>query len=279
LLRALSFPRISKIWSCADLLRGARVCSGADDFNLCVSRGHIYIGGRLFVDWNKIVSIKTYLNHYSGKPDEMNINSLRSVLRFILASILLMSGSVFAASDAPSRSAVKDCKWVKLSNESAGLAAWVQQCDFGFRKIDFIFQEKTLAIRFSDGGKPEPVIDVMDLLPYETLETGLRRIYFAHTEKSIAKRCVLSVYPGSKLPEGAKRYTFLPNAEYKRELTAKAKSDEIGEPPCGEWGEGPEGVQYFEVWPQSKVRKALFVREGQDEPLFDAMTLSLIAPH
>jgi hypothetical protein len=211
---------------------------------------------------------------------EMNFNSSCFACgRLMAVSLLLLSASAFADKGAPSRPPVKGCEWVKLADDSVGLEAWVQQCDFGFRKIDFIFQENTLAMRFSDGGKPDPVIDVIDLLPRETIEAGLKRFFAAHTNKSLAKRCVLKVYPRSKPPKGAKRYTFVPDAAYRKELKAQANSDEIAEPPCGDWGDGPEGVEYFEAWPGGAVRRVLYVREGQDEPLFDAHTLHLIAPH
>lgn len=198
--------------------------------------------------------------------------------RLIVAVFLLMAAPVFAQPDAPSRPPVKGCKWVKLANASVGLAAWVQQCDFGFRKIDFIFQENMLAIRYSDGGAPEPVVDIVDLLPGEAIDAGLKRFFTSRTEKSLAKRCLLAAYPGAKPPSGASRYTFVPNAAYQKELKAKADPNEVGEPPCGDWGNAPDGIQYFEAWPQSGVRKVLFVREGQDEPLFDEKTLQLIAP-
>ncbi len=168
---------------------------------------------------------------------------------------------------------------MKLADESVGLAAWVQQCDFGFRKIDFVFQDNTLAIRYSDGGKPDPVIDIIDLLRGETIEAGLKRFFAAHTETKLASRCVLRTYRGAKPPSGAKRYSFVPDTAYRKELKAKANPDEIAEPPCGDWGDGPDGVEYFQAWPGSAVHKVLYVREGQDEPLFDAMTLKLIAPH
>ena len=106
----------------------------------------------------------------------------------------------------------------------------------------------------------------------------MKRFFVAHTEQGLAKRCEFTTYSGSGLPAGAKRYTFVPDAAYRKELKAQAKPDEIPEPPCGEWGEGPEGVEYFEAWPQGAVRKVLYVREGQDEPLFDVKTLQLIAP-
>lgn len=69
-------------------------------------------------------------------------------------------------------------------------------------------------------------------------------------------------------------YTFVPDAKYAKEVAAKAKPDEIGDPPCGEFGDGPEGVQYFEV--QEGARRFLFVRVGQEEPLFDEKTLKVL---
>lgn len=196
----------------------------------------------------------------------------------MIGSLLSLSVPILARADAPSHAPIKDCKWTKLADKSVGLAVWAQVCDFGFRKVDFIFQGHSLAIRYSDGGVPDPVIDVIDLHPNESIEGGLKRFFATHTKKSIAKRCVLAPYSGSELPVGAKRYTFVPNASYQKALQAKANPDEIPEPPCGDWGDAPDGVQYFEAWPQSKVRKILFVREGQDDPLFDAQTLQLIAP-
>jgi hypothetical protein len=37
----------------------------------------------------------------------------------------------------------------------------------------------------------------------------------------------------------------------------------------------PDGIQYFEV-PVGEGRKVLFVRIGQDEPLFDEQTLRVL---
>ncbi|MDO8988857.1 MAG: hypothetical protein Q7U91_04420 [Sideroxyarcus sp.] len=193
-----------------------------------------------------------------------------------VALVLLSGGNALARTEEPARAPLRECKWEKVENEAVGLAAWVQECDFGFRKLEFVFRESSLAVQYSDSKKPNPVVDVIDLLPYETLETGLRRIFFSRTDRVIARRCVLKESPGAK--PGAKRYVFQPNAEYRKELRATAAPGEIGEPPCGEWGEGPDGVQYFEAWPQGAVRKVLFVRLGQDVPLFDEQSLHLISP-
>ena len=69
------------------------------------------------------------------------------------------------AADRPSRPAYDKCKWEKLSDEKTVISAWVQPCDYGFRKIDFLFEGKSLMVRFSDGGKPEPLVDVIDITP------------------------------------------------------------------------------------------------------------------
>jgi hypothetical protein len=58
-------------------------------------------------------------------------------------------------------------------------------------------------------------------------------------------------------------------------LKLKADPDEVGDPACGDWGDAPDGIQYFESQPASGVAKVLFVRVGQDTPLFDDATLRI----
>ncbi len=184
-----------------------------------------------------------------------------------------------APKDAPSRPADKDCKWEKLSDANVGLDAWVERCNYGPRRTDFIFQGRSLAIRESDvgGGKPDPLVDVLDLLPGETIEAGLKRIFNSKTDPKIAKRCVLAPYKGEgeRVPAGVKRFTFVPDARYQKELDKKA-SDGIPDPACGDWGDQPDGIQYFETQPKSGATRVLFVRVGQDVPLFDENTLKIL---
>lgn len=202
-------------------------------------------------------------------------------IRRHLLLVVLLAGAfplVASAKDAPSRPADKGCKWEKLSDANVGLDVWVERCDYGFRKIDFLFQGKSLAMRYSDGGKPDPLIDVIDLLPGETIEAGLKRIFAAKTDPKVAKRCVLAPYKGEgeKVPTGVKRFTFVPDARYQKELNKKADPGDIGDPPCGDWGDAPDGIQYFETQPASGSGRVLFVRAGQDTPLFDENTLKIL---
>src|SRR5664280_486171 len=118
-----------------------------------------------------------------------------------------------------------------------GLEAWVQRCDFGFRKIVFLAVGRSLAIRYSDGsGAPDPLVDVFDLLPDETPDDGVKRVFRARTKKAFAGRCVMQASRDTKPPSGVKRLTFVPDPAYQKELDAKADPNEVGDPPCGDWG-------------------------------------------
>jgi hypothetical protein len=202
--------------------------------------------------------------------------------RRALAWAALLLGVAFpagAAAGGPSRKPVKGCAWRQISDATLGLEAWVQRCDFGFRKIDFQVAKSSLLIRWSDGGgTTEPVVEVLDLEQGETPEAGMRRIFASHTDKKLAARCVLRRYTEGSVPAGVQRFTFVPDAAYQKTLDARPE-DGVPDPPCGDWGVAPDGIQYFEAQPSSGARKVLFVRVGQDEPLFDEATLRLLARH
>ena len=152
----------------------------------------------------------------------------------------------------------------------------MERCDYGSRKIDFVVSGSSLAVRFSDGGGPEPLVDVHPLHAGESAEAGVTRVFQEKTPPALAARCVLSLKPqGVKPRKGATHYTFVPNAAFAKELAKTARADEVGDPPCGDWGEAPDGIQYFESQPGA--RAVLFVRAGQDTPLFDERTLRILA--
>lgn len=182
-----------------------------------------------------------------------------------------ISAAARADEPAPSRPPIDKCVWEKLADKTIGLAAWVQRCDFGFRQIHFEFVDNALAIKYSDGSAPDPLVEVFDIQSGETAEAAVLRLLLEKTDKSVSARCVLTPYTEGTVPTGVKRYTFSPDAAYAKELKAVV-SDDVPEPPCGDWGEMPDGIQYFEV-PAGEGHKLLFVRAGQDEPLFDEQTL------
>jgi hypothetical protein len=201
----------------------------------------------------------------------------RTALAFAGALLLALAALAHADAGKPSRAAVEGCAWEKLSDAKVGLDAWVQRCDFGFRKIDYVLAGHALSERW-DGGKPEPLVEVLDLKSGESEEAGLTRLFGERTDKALAAKCVLKRYSDYKAPpRGVKRYAFVPDAAYQKQIDAGPSPDGVGDPACGDWGDTPDGIQYFEVQPATKAaRRVLFVRVGQDEPLFDEQTLQIL---
>ena len=202
--------------------------------------------------------------------------------RILLLSILcaLFGAAPAATKDAPSRAADKGCKWEKIDDKALGLALWVERCDYGFRKINLYAKQNTLMQHYSDGGEDETLIEVFDLKEGETPEAGVKRVFAEHTpDKDLVARCLLKPYDDDPVPPGRKRYTFKPNAALQKELDKQTDPGDIPEPPCGDWGYAPDGIQYFETQPASGARRILFVRVGQDEPLYDENTLRLLPPN
>ncbi len=201
---------------------------------------------------------------------------MRSAPATRLAVLVVLAASACAAASEPSRKPVEGCQWEKTSDASVGLEAWVQRCDFGFRKIDFVFVKNALATRYSDStGKPDPVIEVFALKDGETAAAGVQRLWVERTPKALAPRCVRVELKTSEAPKGVTRFTFEPNPAYAAELK-KAALEGVPPPPCGEWGTLPDGFQYWETHAGSASKRVLFVRIGQDDPLYDEQTLRLL---
>lgn len=197
-------------------------------------------------------------------------------MKFAVAACSLLLATAAVAADHPSRPADKGCAWRKLSDQALGLEVWVQRCTYsGNRTIDFAFGDHALVMHDADGREPLTVIRLFDLQPGETAEAGLRRIYAKLTDKKVAQRCVLAPYKPAAKRSGVKRYDFVPDKAYQKQLD-KVKEDGVPDPPCGDLGTQPDSVQYFEVQPSSGSRKVMLVDAGQDIPLFDEETLRLL---
>lgn len=188
----------------------------------------------------------------------------------------LLAANAAFAKDAPSRKAEKGCKWEKINDAALGLDIWVQQCDFGFRKVSISAKGNALVLHYSDGGEDEKLIETFALQADEKPEAAIKRIFDEHTpDKDLVARCLVKPYKGYEpTPKGATRYTVLPNAALKKELDKKTDPGDIPEPPCGEWGDMPDSVQYYEA--QEGAGRIMIVRAGQDEPMFDEQTVRLL---
>src|SRR5258705_13813720 len=112
-----------------------------------------------------------------------------SAFTLFVAIALVANYAPAAPRSTPSHPPFRDCAWEELADAAVGLAAWVQRCDYSFRKIDFLFVGQALAMRFSDSGTPDPVVEVIDRLPGETPEAGGEHPFPEDTGKAGAARC------------------------------------------------------------------------------------------
>jgi hypothetical protein len=194
----------------------------------------------------------------------------------LFAIIVLATAAHAVGKDAPSRAAPQGCAWEKLDDAKLGLSGWVQHCDYRGRKISLYAKDRALLQHYSDGGEDEKLIEVFDMQAGEKPETAIRRVFAEHTvDKDLVARCQVRPYKGYQpVPKGAQRYTVLPNAALKKELDKKTDPGDIPEPPCGDWGDMPDSVQYYEA--QDGARRVMIVRAGQDEPMFDEKTLRIL---
>src|SRR4051812_44531915 len=113
---------------------------------------------------------------------------MNSAVRSIAwACALSASATLSAVADepAPSRPPIDKCVWERLADKTIGLAAWAQRCDFGFRQIHFEFAGNALAIKYSDGGAADPLVELFDIKPGETAEAALQRLFLEKTDKTV----------------------------------------------------------------------------------------------
>ena len=115
----------------------------------------------------------------------------------------------------------------------------MQRCTYsGNRTIDFAFGDHALVMHDADVHEPLTVIRLFDLQPGESAEDGLRRIYAKLTDKKIAQRCVLAPYKPAAKRAGVKRYDFVPDKAYQKQLD-KVKEDGVPDPPAATSARNP----------------------------------------
>jgi hypothetical protein len=88
---------------------------------------------------------------------------MKTLLLWVTMALAPMHAG-WAADGGPARVAEKGCVWEKLVGADTGFEAWVQRCDFGFRRVELFIQGHRVMERYSDApANPEPVIEIIDL--------------------------------------------------------------------------------------------------------------------
>ena len=158
------------------------------------------------------------------------------------------------------------CRWERVAG--GGLAFRAQACDLatGRWRVAWNPLRQGFELRVDDrpqalvvqpwplaaGGGPQALVAALKAAGHLPAESGCRLV-------------PATVRP---LPRTARAYVLAP-AEPVAPVTA---SGEIPDPPCGAYGASTHGVRYF-LFDRLRPGRAVFVDEGQDQPLFDPLGL------
>ena len=125
-----------------------------------------------------------------------------------------------------------------------------------------------------DGEDPQVVLQVFKKPADQPIDAILpelvKRGYVLATE------CVFAPADTSYIPAAPAGQTFcevVPTGARQATFDA-APDDEVPDPPCGDYGMAPDGVQYF-MTEAAHPDRVVFVSLGQDGTLFDPATLTL----
>ncbi len=185
----------------------------------------------------------------------------------------------------PSRPAYEGCIW-KLSM-GAGLKLFVQECDFGTRKVR-VAPSETLPgylIEHDDGQGFRAVADAIQIFRLndgQTIDDLLPQAAGKDQGVLEGASCAFASYgtsagAASPAKEGVRRFQLIPTGETAREYQdwQKEHPEEVPEPPCGRYGISAEGSRYFEIQ-DAHPQTVIFVEIGQEAPLFDESSIEAL---
>lgn len=196
-------------------------------------------------------------------------------LTALAVPLLALSAS---AEPAAVRPAQKGCAWVTAESKGLGLSVRHQKCDWGFRTVDFAFVKGKDSLfqvmRDAEAKKDDlyPVITVFSKKADERIEDAVKRVASKGLSLKKRRHCRVTYRRMEKAVADRLVLAYAPDEGYAAELAKEAGTD-IPEPGCGEMGEMPDSLVYWEYHPKESKTRFAFVSAGQDDPLFDEESL------
>ena len=160
----------------------------------------------------------------------------------------------------------------------AGLGVWTERCEAnGVWELTYRADLPGFALTI-DGAESGAVIhvfqkpagaDIAAILP-ELRKRGLIPDDDECIFAPVSDETLLGIAP---LPPGRSAFEIVPMGKRKATLDA-TPADEVPEPPCGEYGWGPEGVRYF-ITDRAHPSAVVYLNLCQDGTMFDPATVTL----
>ncbi len=206
-----------------------------------------------------------------------------SIFGSVFVVALLAVGLFFLAKNTePSLSSIASrepgagCVWNKIQSGSGELSFLSQKCLWE----GLIAEVKetglnTFVIGYNDGAMSDPIIELL-VKPSEVEEVlFLKNHYISQLPDYQREHCVvIPVTQGT--PENILRFIIGPDEEYSAKIQLEVEEEQISEDPCGTFGFVSGGLmQYFEFHPLESNEKYLFLKIGEDFPIFDEQSFRI----
>lgn len=176
----------------------------------------------------------------------------------------------------------KNCTWKDFNAKSLGLYIMIQDCKW--KEMSPIFTESGNAIiqtpeKFKgskNGGYK--VIEVYKKKETDEFEEVINKQFISKLSRAqknhcIAKQSYFILDDKSKI-----NYVIEPDNALQEKILQETPEGQIPKDPCGEYGISGNGfIRYFEYHPEESKTKFVFVRVGQDAPLFDEKNIKFIS--
>lgn len=224
----------------------------------------------------------------------MHLLKRRSAVAFLVSTLL--AGALLAAActrplpvpieaqvaaTQPSRAPYPNCQWQPFVSRPAGIALLVQQCNPPLRvfSADESGVFATSANAPAGGRSVSPVsrtIEIYPKRPNQPIADAIAERFFPTLPPPAQGHCLVQTGNRLKIAGPKEFYTLVPDAAYQADAQRQAGSDP-GAQICGDHGI-INAVTYFEYHPGEDPSRYLFVRVGQDAPLFDEHSIRLFPP-
>lgn len=175
-----------------------------------------------------------------------------------------------------SRDPAEGCTWEMFDASAIKLKFSVQKCKDAASYGDIALKvEGNAVVQYLQGKKAYEAIEVFQKKASEQPEVALRKQFISKLTQKEQRGCwVTKEDPkrvGSSVKAGQSIYTIDPIPEYVKELETQQEGPMSA---CGDYGL-TNGIQYF-LFQDSNPEMFVFVRVGQDAPLFDEQNIEFL---
>jgi|GEM_PF-1364648 len=169
----------------------------------------------------------------------------------------------------PSRDAWEGCEWQEVGGY--GIRFLSQKCP----TYQIVQIPEGFTTKFNTGVSDIVEIEIIDSNEGMTAEETIQENFIDTLDEEAQENCSIEIYnlPTAASQKGVTRYVIKPSEEYWEQLLEDEEYPTFNA--CGDKYGTTNGVQYFEVHENSPDR-FLFVRIGQDMPLFDEASIEFI---